>query len=156
MAENKFETVQQGRHAVRALVSEGYKAAREQREENRVEFLIVSGLTKEAVALLQGVTGLSQQEQVDRLNEVGALVARASQETQVEAAKAAFEAARALLDEASEANDEVTNLAATRDFEAHQQAKRERREAERAAYSEDDEEYGYDEDDYYDEDDDEE
>lgn len=151
MTENTFETVQQGRHAVRDLLSKGYKAARSAEGVDPVESKVVGIFTGEARNLLRGVVGLSQEQQVERLTKAGGYINRAAAATEVEAAKEAFAEAAAILNEASDTNGAVTEFAASRDFEAHQEAKRSARYGDEPTDSE-----GSDEDFYDDGEDDEE
>ena len=125
----EYTTVQEGRHAVRDLLSKAHKAG-----DGSAESKAVDVLTREARGLLKGRVGLSQQEQVDNLNRVGSLIAAGITLSTVEAVKEALQEAADALTEAKDANASVTNLAATRDFEAWQEEKRAKREAEQAAY----------------------
>ena len=141
----EYTSVQEGRHAVRDLLSKAHKENTSDAEGRAVDVL-----TKEARSLLKGQVGLSQEQQVERLTRVGSLISSAITLATLPAVVEALEAAAAALNEASDANEDVKSLAANRDFDAWQEEKRAKREAESASYSD------YDEDDSYDEDDDEE
>lgn len=138
-----FKSVQEGRHAVRDLLSKAHKAY-EGGDEFVAEKFAVDALTSEARNRLQGQVGLSQEQQVQRLAEVGALIKSALTVATVPVAVEALTEAAAVIAEAGEVNEGVKTLAAERDFEAWQEEKA----AKRAA--------AYESDSYDEEDDDEE
>ena len=145
MSENTFTSVQEGRHAVRDLLAKAHKSYSEQ-DGFVAERVAVDALTGEAQDRLRGVVGLSQEQQVERLTQVGALISAAITVATLPEAVEALTEAVAIVKEAGEANDSVKSLAADRDFEAWQEEKRAKREA---SYSESssDEDWDDDEDD---------
>ena len=142
-----FATVQEGRHAVRAHLSAAHKALIAAGEDFREQRRASDAETKEARALLKGVVGLSQEQQVERLTRAGEHIAAAQAVVTEPAAAEALAAAKGALDEAAAANESTKTLAETRDFEAWQAEKQAKREAEYGYGDESDEDYDDEEED---------
>jgi hypothetical protein len=146
----KFSTVQEGRWAVRNALSGGYKTLRRagvlpEKNPERYSYTgdpnaprftpgtpLADALnaSRTVRTILKGVEGLSQDEQVARLSESadviaevkGLLTAAAGSEKDSER-KELIKAARDQAGEAKKANTATKNLAASRDFAAHQAEK---------------------------------
>ena len=136
-----FASVQEGRHAVRAHLSTAHKALKAAGEDFYEQRKASDAETGEARALLKGVVGLSQSEQVERLTRAGEHIAKAQEVVTEPAAAEALAAAKDALDSAAADNEATKTLAETRDFEAWQAEKQAKREAEYgSSYDEDDDE----------------
>lgn len=131
MAENETRTVQQYRHAARRSLTEARESLSLRTDETREIYHLLNGSISE---ILRGRTGLSQEAQVQHLTEAEEKVnANAAQIS--EKIAAARESVLVALDswegtinakvaETVATLTEAKEFAASRDFEAHQSAKR--------------------------------
>lgn len=144
--ENETRTVQKYRHAARKSLTEARERLALRTDETYEVYRLLNGQISD---VLQGVAGLSQETQVERLNTAKEKVEAGLTDLPAKVA-AAKDSVLALIEDweqsiTEKAQEAITTLeeaatyAAERDFEAHQQAKQERKYAPAMDYDESDE-----------------